>query len=94
MEKALPSGSRKANIAGTPGKRKDFVGVDSGGLKLLVRGFGIVCGETAADCAAGQVGRGGFDGDDHVVVAGGEFDPAPTIGVGLSRSVVKPSVST
>jgi len=63
-------------------------------VKLGAGGFGIVGGESDANGAAGHVGRGEFEGDDHVVVAGVSSIQRPLLGVGLSRSVVKPSLST
>ncbi len=41
MEKALPSGWRKANMAGTPGPAQDLVRVHAGASKLGVGGGGV-----------------------------------------------------
>ena len=73
---------------------EDVVGGDAGALQGGMCGVGVVGGEADADRAAGNVGGRDFEGDDDAVVTGGEFDPATPLGVGASRSLVKPSVPT
>jgi drug/metabolite transporter (DMT)-like permease len=61
------------------GPAQDVVGVDSGGGKRGVRGHGVVGGESDADGAACRGGDCGLEGDDHVVAAWCELNPASAV---------------
>ena len=80
VEKALPSGSRKANMAGTPGQRRmSSVSTPAvWSLACAASAFSVVNRMPMAPRVT--LGRRGFEGDDHGVVAGGEFDAAAAVG--------------
>ena len=80
MEKALPSGSRKANMAGTPGQRR----ISSASTPAARRAAWAASASSVVNRMpmAPRVTSvaAGFKRDDGVVAAGREFDPSAAVG--------------
>src|ERR1700735_2340782 len=80
MEKALPSGSRKANMAGTPGQRRiSSTSTPAASSAAWAAWASSVVNRMPMAPRVTSAG-GGFEGDDGVVAAGRELDPPPAAG--------------